>query len=66
MSEQGFTPTLSVNIGLTEGDSIDCSANITDFNGNVVHSASEFLMDPEEGMACLSMLKTAFECTDRQ
>ena len=65
VSEQGFTPILSVNIARTEGDSIDCSANITDFNGTVVHSAFEMMIEPAEGMACLSMLKTAYECTAR-
>ena len=59
-----FEPTLSVTLEQVEGDSINCSANMVNF-GALTYSDMAFQIAPAEGMACLRMLKTAFECTER-
>jgi hypothetical protein len=49
----------------SEGPILDCSTQIVDFNGDIVAERFANNLSAAEGMACIRMLKTAFECTQQ-
>jgi hypothetical protein len=64
--DENFKASLSVSFSVGDaGGEIGCSSHITNFNGAVVLDTNEPSTEPADGLACLTMIKAAYECTPR-